>query len=90
MIVKRFLQGRRFAILTGEAFRLLVMHEMVGSAFALGRPILEGMYRGLWLNVCATGEELKRFNEKDEIRLTLAEMAEAIDPRTMLETYSKT
>jgi hypothetical protein len=63
-----------------EAFLLLVMREMVGSAFALGRPIVEGMYRGLWLNVCATDEELKRFNERDEIRLTLAEIAEAIDP----------
>lgn len=63
-----------------EASLLLAMHEMFGSAFALGRPIVEGMYRALWLNVCATDEELKRFNEKDEIKLTLAEMAEAIDP----------
>src|ERR1019366_6928229 len=63
-----------------EAFLLLVMREMFGSAFALGRPIVEGMYRALWLNVCATDAELKRFNEKDEIDLTLAQMAEAIDP----------
>jgi hypothetical protein len=63
-----------------EAFLLLVMREMFGSAFALGRPIVEGMYRALWLNVCATDAELKRFNEKDEIDLTLAQMADAIDP----------
>jgi len=63
-----------------EAFLLLVMREMYGSAFALGRPIVEGMYRALWLNVCATDEELNRFIQKDEIRLTLAELAEAIDP----------
>jgi hypothetical protein len=63
-----------------EAFLLLVMHDMVGSAFALGRPIVEGMYRALWLNVCATDDDLKRFNEKDEIDLTLAQMADAIDP----------
>src|ERR1700680_3128564 len=63
-----------------EAFLLLVMHEMFGSAFALARPIVEGMYRALWLNVCATDAELKKFNEKDEIDLTLAQMADAIDP----------
>jgi hypothetical protein len=63
-----------------EAVLLLIMRELVGSAFALGRPIVEGMYRALWLNVCATDEELNRFIEKDEIKLTLAEMAEAIDP----------
>jgi hypothetical protein len=63
-----------------EAFSLLCVHEMFGSAFALGRPIVEGMYRALWLNVCATDEELNRFIQKDEIRLTLAELAEAIDP----------
>jgi hypothetical protein len=63
-----------------EAFLLLVMRDMFGSAFALGRPIVEGMYRALWLNVCATDEELNRFIQKDEIRLTLAELAEAIDP----------
>jgi hypothetical protein len=63
-----------------EAALLLILREMVGSAFALGRPIVEGMYRGLWLNVCATEEELKRFIEKDEIRLTLGQIAEALDP----------
>jgi hypothetical protein len=63
-----------------EAFLLLAVREMFGSAFALGRPIVEGMYRALWLNVCATDQELNRFIQKDEIRLTLAELAEAIDP----------
>jgi hypothetical protein len=38
------------------------------------------MYRALWLNACATEDELNRFIEKDEIRQTLAELAEAIDP----------
>jgi hypothetical protein len=34
-----------------EAFLLFCVREMFGSAFALGRPIVEGMYRALWLNV---------------------------------------
>jgi hypothetical protein len=63
-----------------EAVVLLIMRDMVGSAFALGRPIVEGMFRGLWLNVCATDEQVMRFIDKDEIKLTLGEMAEAIDP----------
>jgi hypothetical protein len=63
-----------------EAFLLLVLKRLSGSAFALVRPIVEGMYRALWLNVCATDEQLKKFNEKDEIDLTLAQMADAIDP----------
>jgi uncharacterized protein DUF6988 len=63
-----------------EAALLLVMREMFGSAFALGRPAVEGMYRGLWLNVCATDEEINRFMQKDDIQLTFGEIAEAIDP----------
>jgi hypothetical protein len=63
-----------------EAVLLLIMRDKVGSAFALGRPIVEGMFRGLWLNVCATDEQVNRFIDKDEIKLTLGEMAEAIDP----------
>jgi hypothetical protein len=63
-----------------EAVMLLVTRSMIGSAFALGRPIVEGMYRGLWLNVCATEDELNRFIKKDEIRLTLGQIAEALDP----------
>jgi hypothetical protein len=63
-----------------EAFLLLIMHRLSGSAFALVRPVVEGMYRALWLNVCATDQQLKKFNEKDEIDLTLAQMADAIDP----------
>jgi hypothetical protein len=63
-----------------EAAFLLIVSDMIGSAFALGRPIVEGMYRGLWLNACATDDELKRFVEKDEIRTTLGQMAEALDP----------
>jgi hypothetical protein len=37
-----------------ESVLLLVMHEKTGSAFALARPIIEGAYRGMWLNLPAT------------------------------------
>src|SRR2546430_9762480 len=62
-----------------EAVLILIRHDMVGSAFALGRPIVEGVYRGLWINVCATDAEIERFMSKDEIKPTIAELATAID-----------
>ena len=62
-----------------QAVLVLIAHDMIGSAFALARPIMEGMYRGLWINVCATEAEITRFTDKDEIRLSMAEMARAID-----------
>jgi hypothetical protein len=63
-----------------ESALLLIMHDKVGSAFALGRPIVEGAYRGLWINACATDEEIKKFNEKDKIDLEFREIAAALDP----------
>ncbi len=63
-----------------ESFLLLIMHGKVGSAFALGRPIVEGAYRGLWINACATDDEVKKFNEKDRIDLEFGEIAAALDP----------
>lgn len=58
---------------------LLVRSGMVGSAFALGRTVFESMYRGLWLNFCATEAEIQRFERDDEIELNMTDMAKAID-----------
>ena len=66
---------------------MLIMHDMVGSAFALARPIVEGMYRGLWINVCATDAEIERFMNKDEIKPTIAELATAIDESYRAEGF---
>jgi hypothetical protein len=63
-----------------ESVLLLIMHDKVGSAFALGRPIVEGAYRGLWINACATDVEIKKFNEQDRIDLEFGEIAAALDP----------
>jgi hypothetical protein len=62
-----------------EAILLLVMHGMAGSASALVRPIVEGAFRALWINLPATDEEVKRFNEKDKIDLEFGEIATALD-----------
>src|SRR5216684_698747 len=39
-----------------ESVLLLIMHEKAGSAAALVRPVIEGAYRALWLNLPATDE----------------------------------
>jgi hypothetical protein len=58
---------------------LLVRSDMVGSAFALARSIFESMYRGLWVNFCATDAEIERFEKNDKIGLSMTDMAKAID-----------
>jgi len=62
-----------------ESVLLLVMHDNVGSASALVRPIVEGAFRGLWINLPAKDEEVKKFNEKDKIDLEFGELATALD-----------
>ena len=39
------------------------------------------MYRGRWLNFCATDAQVEQFERKDELPLTMAEMADAIDEK---------
>jgi len=70
-----------------EALLLLIRSGKVGSAFALFRSIFEGMYRGLWINFCATDNELKKFEKDDEIPLTMAEMSKAIDEKYLAHGF---
>jgi hypothetical protein len=62
-----------------EGMLLLIMKDMTGSAFALARSIVEGMYRGLWIDRAATDSEVDRFVKKDEIEIGMGTMAKAID-----------
>jgi hypothetical protein len=62
-----------------ESILLLVMHNNAGSASALVRPIVEGAYRGLWINLPATDEEIEKFNQQDKIALGFGELATALD-----------
>lgn len=62
-----------------ESVLLLVMHEKTGSAFALARPIIEGAYRGMWLNLPATDAELKKLNQHDQIDIKFGDIAAALD-----------
>lgn len=61
------------------AIILLIRSSLFGSAFALLRPLVEIVFRGVWIAACATDTEIKRFREKDEIDHSFGEMAKAID-----------
>ena len=37
------------------------------------------MYRAVWIVTAASDDDVRRFSEKDEIRLTMSQMAEAAD-----------
>jgi len=62
-----------------EATLVLLAHDQIGSAFALARSIVEGVYRGLWINSGATDEQVERFAKKDEIDLGMTALAQAND-----------
>src|SRR5512142_3056772 len=61
-----------------EAIVLLLRSEKIGSAFALARSVVEAMYRGLWLNFCATDTQCERFERADEIP-GITQLANEID-----------
>jgi len=62
-----------------ESILLLITHGNAGSASALLRPVVEGAYRALWINLPATDAEVQKFNEKDKIDLEFGEIATALD-----------
>jgi hypothetical protein len=62
-----------------ESILLLATHNLAGSASALFRPVVEGAYRALWINLPATDAEVKRFNEKDKIDPGFGDIAMALD-----------
>jgi hypothetical protein len=62
-----------------KAMLLLIRNGRVGSAFALARSIVEGMYRGMWINACASAEQIESFDADDKFPVNMPDMATAID-----------
>src|SRR5450755_4263239 len=67
---KQFQDDRRTVIVIGtldqmiehhSSLLLLIRSEKVGSAFALTRSVVEGMYIGLWINFCATEQQVATY-----------------------------
>jgi len=69
------------------AILLLIRDDRVGSAFALARSIVESMYRGLWLNFCATDPQVEKFEQTDDLPVNMTQMANAIDTKYQAEGF---
>ncbi len=70
-----------------ESMLMLIRGGRAGSAFALARSLVEGMYRGLWINFVATEAEIARFERTDEIGLTMTELARSVDTAYRAEGF---
>lgn len=70
-----------------EGMLLLTRCNKVGSAFTLARSVVEGMYRGLWINFCATDAQIEDFEWEDELPVNMSEMARAIDEKYRAEGF---
>jgi len=62
-----------------EGMLLLIKNDTRGSACVLARSIFESMYRGLWINSCASDEQIREFARDDRLPITMPRMASAID-----------
>lgn len=49
-----------------QAISLLVKENLIGSSFALVRPIAETLYRAAWVNACASPQQLKQIVSDDD------------------------
>ena len=50
-----------------------------GSSWALARDILKGTRYGLWINSCATEDQILRIEEADEFPFSIPELTQAIE-----------
>jgi hypothetical protein len=70
-----------------EAMLLLMRNDIIGSALALVRCIVEGVYRGLWINFCATDAQIQDFERHDRLPVNMTQMALAIDAKYHAEGF---
>jgi hypothetical protein len=70
-----------------EAVLLSIRNDKMGSAFTLVQSIVEGVYRGLWINSCATDAEIQEFEQKDRMPVKVKEMALAIDAKYQAQDF---
>ena len=70
-----------------EGMLLLIESDTRGSACVLARSIFESMYRGLWINGCATDAEIQEFERQDRLPVKMPAMARAIDQQYHAEGH---
>jgi hypothetical protein len=62
-----------------EAILLLIKTKLFGSAFALVRPLIETMLRGLWINALATASQIEEASQDKDIFPAMSQMLAEID-----------
>jgi len=70
-----------------EAMLLLIRSDKIGSAFALSRSVVEGVYRGLWINYCATPAQIRAFEQDDRLPVNMTDMAQALDTKYQAQGF---
>jgi hypothetical protein len=65
----------------------LIKSAAVGSSLALARDIIKGLRYGLWINACATPEQILQIKETDEFPLSFPEMIKEIDAAYNADTF---
>ena len=66
---------------------MLVRSNKIGSSFALIRSVVEGVYRGMWINFCATDTEMQEFEREDRLPVNMTQMAQAIDEKYQAQGF---
>ncbi|TSA41239.1 MAG: hypothetical protein D4R57_00835 [Verrucomicrobiales bacterium] len=61
-----------------DAIGVLIERNLIGSSFALVRPLEETFYRALWVNVCATPSQISQLLRDDTFKFP-TDMMEKID-----------
>ena len=61
-----------------------------GSSWALARDILKGTRYGLWINSCATEDQILRIEEADEFPFSVPELTKEIEALTVPIAFLRT
>ena len=66
-------------ILHHRSILLLIRSGIVGSAYALARDIIRGTSDGLWINSCATSDQILRLQKDYDFVLSIPEINKEIE-----------
>jgi hypothetical protein len=71
-----------------EAIQLLVKAQLYGSAFALTRSLFDTIFRALWINACATENQIEEIINRDDAKFPrMGDMIAAIDERYSTDVF---
>ena len=84
----RYSDDKRTVIVVGLLATIIQYHHgvlqlvkcgSVGASYALVRDMVRGMREGLWINSCATEEQILQFEKSDEFPVSIPEMVREIE-----------